>query len=455
MWIIDDSGNLNNTDFLWYPKRPLIKPVGGGVWHIEGQYNAGYPFCDLMIGIPYLRTKIVEQNPYVSVFDIESDREDFNGNGLAILEPSECIVHEVDNGEYTVHMTHPMDEEGKWKLILERNYLKVLGQIFTIMTVTRDYNEHKVECTAEHVFYQLNDGWIFPANGGDPPKVAGTTGEEVIRNLMMMSTYYAGSDVHSFIFQYGSDITGINYEKEVTEGMTPVAGMIGGNGLCEVVGGHLFRDNFYFSVNHEMEDSLPHAFDLRVGNNLNGIEQTVDVSTMVSYLRVQNGKGMYTACSWAPESFPIRQIPHNIVRSVTVNTDDYGALLQYRESYFWRYCQPLISYKFDIADSIGNPVYEDIAKMYRYKVGDRGVVYDDRLGGAVYLTITETEKDGITGKTLSFSVGNRRSFTRAANLPPTVYAAEIKPEKGEFLWRDKNGLLLRDPNGKYFATEVE
>ena len=204
-----------------------------------------------------------------------------------------------------------------------------------------------------------------------------------------------------------------------------------------------------------MEDSLEHAFDLRVGNNLNGIEQTVDVSTMASYLRVQNGKGAYCACSWSPESFPIRQIPHNIVRSVNVNTDSYSVLRQYMESYFWRYCQPIISYKFTIADSIGNPVYEDIAKMYRYKVGDRGIVYDDRLGGAVYLTITETEKDGITGKTLSFSVGNRRSFTRAANLPPTVYAAEIKPEKGEFLWRDKNGLLLRDPNGKYFATEVE
>lgn len=457
IWEIDGKKTLTNTEFIDYPHRALVKPVGGGVWHIEGTYNSGYPFCDLMIGVPHLRVKIVEQNPYVSVFDIESNRNDFNANGLAILEPIECRVHEVENGEYSVRMTHPMDEDGKWQLIKERNYLKVLGQIFCIQQVTQDYQQHTVECFAEHVFYQLNDGWIFPSAFSDsPPKIAGSTGDEVLRNILMMSTFYAGSDAHSFLFQYNSDITNINFEREVPEGMTPVEAILGGNGLCEVTGGKLLRDNFYFSVNNEMEDSLDNAFYLCIGGNLNGIKRTVDTSTMCSYIRVYDGKGNWCAASWAPSSFPIRQLPHNIVRSVNVSLSNASmdTLKQYMESYFWRFCQPLISYEFDIADAHGNPVFDDIQNMPRYKVGDRGVVYDDRLGGAVYLAISETTKDGVNGRTLSLSVGNKRSFTRSAGVPPTVHVAEIQPETQSFVWRDKTGVILVDKNGATLYSEV-
>lgn len=456
IWDIDGVPTLTNTEFIPYPKRPLVKPVGGGVWHIEGTYNSGYPFCDLMIGVPHLRVKIVDQNPYISVYDIECERNDFSNNGLAILCPTECIVHEVDNGEYSVRMKHPMDEDGKWKLILERNYLKVLGQIFTIVLVSHDYDRREVECTAEHVFYQLNDGWIYPAMNGDPPMIAGSTGEEVLRNLMMMSTYYAGSDAHSFLFQYGSDITGINYQSPVTDGMTPVAAILGGNGLCEVTGGHLFRDNFYFSVNSAMEDSQENAFDLRIGKNLHGVKRNVDVTSMCSYIRIYDGKGSWCAASWAPNSFPIRQIPHNIIRSVKAPYEGASmeVMMQYMESYFWRYCQPLISYKFDIADTVGTPVYEDIQNMGRFQVGDRGCVTDDRFIGTVYLTITETTKDGITGRTLSMSVGNKRSFTRPKNVPATVYVAQIQPEAKTFVWRDKNGVVLVDKNGATLYSEV-
>lgn len=456
-WYMPEDGYPYNTDFIPYPDKPLVTPCSGGVWHIEGLSNSGYPFCDLMIGIPKLRIDIVDQNPYVSVFDVECDREDFNTNGLAILCPTEVRVHEVLNGEYSVVMKHPMDDDGKWKLILERNYLKVLGQIYTIVMVEQDFNAHEVTATAEHVFYQLTDGWIFPSHATTPPPViAGSTGDEVLRNILMMSTFYAGADVHRFLYQYYSDIEDINYIREVTEGITPVAAILGGNGFCEVVGGQLFRDNFYFSVNSEMEDSDAHAFELRVGRNLHGIKRTVDVTSMCSYLRAYDMVGNSISCSWVPSSFPIRQIPHNIVRSITapITVSNMEALFQYLESYFWRYCQPIVSYKFDIADTIDNPVYAYISNMSRYRVGDKGTVYDERLGGAVYLEITETVKDGITGRTLSFNVGSKRNFTRPANIPAEVKIAQIQPESKTFVWRDKNGAILKDKNGATLYTEV-
>ena len=91
--------------------------------------------------------------------------------------------------------------------------------------------------------------------------------------------------------------------------------------------------------------------------------------------------------------------------------------------------------------------------MYRYEVGDSGYLYDERLGGRIKLTITETEKDGITGRTLSFTVGNTRSFTRSGSAPsPDIPEPEIKSKT--FLWRDKNGVLLIDKNGAQLYSEV-
>ena len=139
MWYIDENLGLYNDEFMPMPQYAIICPVSPAIWHIDPFSNSGFPICDLMIGIPRLRIKVVDQDPYVSVFDVSTkNKEDFNGNGHVILRPTECIVHQVLNGEYSVRLTHPMDDDGKWTYIRERNYLKVLGQIFTIISVDSD-----------------------------------------------------------------------------------------------------------------------------------------------------------------------------------------------------------------------------------------------------------------------------------------------------------------------------
>ena len=91
--------------------------------------------------------------------------------------------------------------------------------------------------------------------------------------------------------------------------------------------------------------------------------------------------------------------------------------------------------------------------MYRFEVGDSGQLYDERLGGSLHLTINETEKDGITGKTLRFSVGNSRSFVRSGSPPPSDIP-QPQIEQTRFVWRDKNVVILVDKNGATLYTEV-
>lgn len=456
MWYIDENLGLYNDQFFPRPAYAIICPVAPCIWHIDPLANSGYPYCDLMIGIPRLRIKTVQQDPYVSVYDITTaTKEAFNGNGVAILCPSECRVKQVENGEWSVTMTHAMDADGKWQYIRERNYIKVLGQVFTIIYVETDFDQQIVKAYAEHIFYQLNDSFIFAPIYSDQTRyISGDNGQEILNDIMVSAVWYSPSPYIVFPYQYYSDIPSTTFSIAVTNGgITPVQAICGSGGMTEITGGKLFRDNFYFSVNQTMEDSDDNAFDIRVGNNLHGIVRKIDTSQMATWIRVDDGKGSCWMLSWEAAWSTLQSLPHNVIRCASVDAMNFEDLYYKACAFFGKNCAPIISYKFDIADSIGNPVYDDISKMYRYEVGDSGQLYDERLGGSMHLTITETEKDGITGRTLSFTVGNTRSFVRSGSAPVDV--PEPIPLQKRFVWRDKDGAVLVDKDGYTLYTEEE
>lgn len=455
MWYVDDDG-LYNDQFYPIPAYAIECPVSPAIYHIEPIANSGYPYCDLMIGIPRLRIKQVKQNPYISVYEMETPQNGFNNNGAAILCPTECTVHQVENGEWSVRMRHPMDDADKWTYLRERNYLKVLGQLFTIISVETDYTNRTVDVYAEHVFYVLNDAWIHASIGSDTRIISGNNGMEALSDIMVSAAWYSPAPYIVPTYQYYSDIDSCAFIMDVTDGgMTPVQALLGGGGLCELTGGKLFRDNWYFSVNQVMEDSLDNAFDLRIGNNLCGVKRTIDTSNMATLCRADDGMGDAIACSWGSAWQTMRNLPHNIVRAkrFEMETPTLELLFAKLQAWFWSVCSPVISYEFDIRDSINDELYDDIQNMYRYEVGDRGRLYDDRLGGSQTLTITETEKDGITGRTLRFTVGNTRSFVRSGAAPPADLPA-IHMDSKRFVWRDKNGAIISDKNAHVLYTEV-
>ena len=454
MWYIDENLGLYNDQFFPVPPYAVICPVAPCVWHIDPLANSGFPICDLMIGIPRLRINSVKQDPYVSVYDITTaNKEDFNGNGSAILCPTECRVKQIENGEWSVSLVHPMDEDGKWTYLRERNYLKVLGQVFTIIYCETDYDKRTVTCFAEHIFYQLNDAWIFSNPYEEDTRfITGDNGQEILNDIMVSATWYSPSPYIVFPFQYYSDIPSASFAISVTNGgMTPVQAICGSGGMTEITSGKLFRDNFYFSVNQQMEDSDDNAFDIRVGCNLHGIVRKIDTSQMATLARVGDGKGNWWSISWGSAWQTLQALPHNIVRAAVQDALNMDDLFAKACAFFGKNCAPIVSYKFDIADSIGNPVYDDISKMYRFEVGDSGQLYDDRIGGSMHLTITETEKDGITGRTLSFTVGNTSSFVRSGSAPVDVPEPTVLHKR--FIWRDKNGAVLADKNGAILYTE--
>ena len=331
-------------------------------------------------------------------------------------------------------MVHPVDEEGKWQYILEMNIIKALGQLFVIQKVdeVQQGGSRYVSCYAEHITYTLNDKWIFP-----PVTIAGYTGQTLIDNMLSQATDLGYDWQTTYTFTVTSDMSlPENFEDwtELAEGVTPYEMLLGGDGFVAKVGGELYRDNFTMKINERMYGAQDDAFEIAVGYNLTGIHRTVDLTTFCTYLRgydVSLGEdygdpySMWWAIGWDPSTLP-RPYPREVVRSKNFTFPDtlgeyrYDRLARATGAFFDSQCAPLITYELNIVDLKRNPDYSKFTNNYRYKVGDKGKVWDERLQSWVILEITRTEKDGITGDTTKVVIGTMRDFTRPVGYNPVI-----------------------------------
>lgn len=422
-WYIDDYG-INNAYFNDMPSA-TEKPYPTALWRIVPGTNNNVPYHDFMPDIESIHITPVKQPPYIIVYDMRTEQTGFNNHGLCILHPSECIETETLNGGWEITLTHPIDTAGTWQYIVESNILKVDEQLFIIRKIEQSFRngDGSVKAYAEHIFYVMNEAWIFPNyqwQGSVQKVIDILTGFNDER--------YASSDI-KYTFSGKSDIPKTLSKHVEDSGETPVEAIMGESGLIAKCGGFLYRDNFYFSIQEKMEGAIENAFDIRVGKNLTGIKRVVDMSNFVTYfMGFLPDKVTFFAVSWVWNKGS-DQFFRTIKKSKIFNYDalelTYEDQFKLLESdvmaYFNAYCKPLLSYEFDIQDLSQNPDYQEFTNLARYKVGDVGKVYDERLGVSLNLPITKVRKNHITHRVEKVWIGNaQRTFTR-----PAAYNVDI------------------------------
>lgn len=438
-------------------------------WRQEMLVNNDFPYIALFPGIESISYGFIKQRDYITVYDMTTEKADFITNGLAILHPSSAVVHEVINGEWTLSLTHPFDKEGRWQYIRESNIIKCCGQLFTVKRVEWHYetaNTGYVTATCEAMFYQLCDMWCYADTA---PIVGWFSCKAAIDGIMLIAEAHDESYMTRYGFEWDSSwMWSSNWLRVINaDGCTPVELLLGSGGIIDQKGGELYRDNFYFSINERMEGALDNAFDIRLGMNLCGIVRTVDASELCLLMRLKDTRtGAWGAVSYDGRAWPSFQFPHNVPRSDTVTFGDevYAAVesgtldifdVIFPELFarFNRTSTPVICYEVNLLDARNHGDFKEIQPNYRYKVGDTGRIYDERLGGEVILKITETETDGITGEITKVTFGSKNSFTRGAEYP---HVNPIQPEsiEGAFQLRDKDRYPMRDKNGLKIMRKV-
>lgn len=432
------SGELPHHElFPTVSEKAMKKPYPLSLWRID-YLSPNMPYHRLFPNIHPINVKAVPQNDYIIIYDKSTQQDGFNNNGLAVLEPISCTVTENYNAAWTVTLEHATDSTQKWKYIKEFNILKVLGQLFIIRKTEHSWtgNSGKVVAYAEHIFYHLNDRWIF--KGAD---IYAESGYWLVKSILEHSDtkYQEGHILYDFNFY--SDITSENIDFDMPSiayykwnplgsAMTPVEMLLGSDGFTANFGGDLYRDNFYFSINKKMENALYDSFDIYVGLNLRGIRRTVDTSSLCTHFTASDKFGSAVSVFWNVHG----GVPHHIVRSQELSfgenyTESDMDLIGYEaKKIFGLNKEPKIDITVDLEDVKNNPEYSEFANNPRYRVGDRGRVYDERLAISLDAFISHTVKDGITGKNLEITFSSTSGFTNMGDYDISIEEIPVTPE---------------------------
>lgn len=418
---IDSKGNINN----------LINAVEVGTFGIKIIHLRFSPNLDTL----------PDEN-YITIYDMHTKQNNFENNGLAVLTPISCTVTESYNAEWSVTLEHPIDREQKWKYITEFNIIKVLGQLFVIKKVDHSWtgNSGKVTAYAEHVFYQMNDAWLKQGT-----YISGADGKSIIANALIWSVIGNFETGETTIYSYGfdSDLTdknvGIhmlsvcrNKWNPIQNGMTPNEFLLGSDGFIANFGGELYRDNFYFSINKEMENALADSFDIHIGMNLTGIRRTIDTTSLCTSFTAFDKFGNGLSYFWK-ESYTV---PHHILRSQVYDfgenyTGDMELLNHEAKKYFDRYSEPTATFTVTVEDVKNNPDYREFVNNSRYKVGDRGIIFDERLDTSIETRITKNVKNGLNGKLLEVVFSAVKGYSRGDYDISIEEITPIQPEESK------------------------
>ena len=404
-----------------FPHRHGFSDVPDSMWAIRDgtlPYKKTFPQMYPIEPIPVQHADPVIQGDYICAFDMHNPQDKFSDNGLCVLMPTKCELAEELNSLLEITLEHPIDAEGRWSRLLELNIIKAKEQLYRIYSKQTKLNSDgsKVRTVkARHIFYDLNDRLLVDV------RPENKNGYDFI-DWVMTHTYDDDPEHYypQFTFTYASDI--MNTATSYFIGASVTASMLGAdNCFINRLGGEIYRDNFYFSINEHKEGSQQNAFDIRYGVDMIEVEENIDYSDLVTCLIVSDN----FAHSKTITHGNTPRIAHHISRSVTFSYESEEASAAFdhdADAYFDLYKYPKINYKVKFANLKNADLYKDFIGLAECNVGDTGYIYCEELGISTLQKVIKKTTDLLTGDVVSIELGNMQSsLTRQDKYSTMVY----------------------------------
>lgn len=203
---------------------------------------------------------------------------DFTKNGDMVLFPESCEAHAKLNGEWYMDIEHPLDEEGRWKEIVEEAVISAstfMGkeQLFRIDDMEKTDTEIKAK--AYPIFFDSADElFVYSC------KPAFKGAQETL-NMMMSGSKYSGE----------SDITRTSSAEFINRNLMDC---INGDNPAFISywGGDVLYDNYKVIINERA--GANRGLQIRYRKNMESIGCKVDMSNMVTRIVpiAYNGRGI-------------------------------------------------------------------------------------------------------------------------------------------------------------------
>lgn len=195
------------------------------------------------------------------------DNTDYEHNGDAVLDPMSCECEMVLNDEWHLELEHPIDEDGKFKMIIKEAVISAptpMGerQLFRIYETQKD--DETVTAYALPIFFDSKDDHILL-----DVRPTGKSGQEALDILCAESKYSGASDITTGATAY--------YVRRNL--MEAINGDID-QSFINRWGGEILYDNYRVIINQHVGGD--YGVRAEFGYNLEGIEEHVDMSEVVT-----------------------------------------------------------------------------------------------------------------------------------------------------------------------------
>lgn len=205
----------------------------------------------------------------------------YEKNGDMPLTPSSATIHTILNGSWDAELHHPIDQDGRWKYIVEGAVVKMPSfngdQLFRVKN--KQKADSGIDATMEPIFYDAKDDcWLTDV------RPTGKTGQEALNIMTAPNSKYSGkSDItlqSTAYYEYMNLMEAINGNND--------------NSFVNRWGGEILFDNFSVIINQRVGGD--YGAEIRYGKNVpvDGLTEEVDTRDVVTriYPKAFNGYTM-------------------------------------------------------------------------------------------------------------------------------------------------------------------
>ena len=344
---------------------------------------------------------------------------DYAHNGDAVLLPTTAIVHPILNGAWDASLEHPIDQEGRWRQIVNGAVVKMPSfngdQLFRVKQVEK--MDSGVSATMEPIFMDAMDDCFLvdvrPTN---------QNGQQALNLMTAPNAKYSASSnitkVSTAYYQFKNLIEAINGGDD--------------NSFVNRWGGEILFNNYQVVINERVGGD--YGVELRYGKNIpvDGLTEDADIRDVVTriYPKAYNGHTMTNngyVDSPLIESYPTvkaRTITFSDVKMredaqeddeengviVCDTQSELDAALTQRcnEQYNAGMDKPTVSISADMVLLANTEQYKDYAVLEEVSLGDTIHCINNHLGIVTDARVIELEYDCIHKRVLSVELGDFR-----------------------------------------------
>ncbi len=343
---------------------------------------------------------------------------DYKANGDMTLFPDEATVHPVLNQEWTAELHHIIDDEGRWKYIVEDAVVKMpsfnKSQLFRIKK--KEKTDSGVTAEMQPIFMDAKDDcFLIDVRPTDK------TGQEAL-DLMTAPNkkYKASSNINktsTAYYQTKNLIEALNGEDE--------------NSFVSRWGGEIVFDNFTAIINDRAGGD--YGVEILYGKNIqqDGFSEEVDTKDVVTRIvpKAFNGRMIEGKEPWidSPLIDKYPTIRHRVMEFEDVKMredaqegdEDDGIIIcdtqaelkkalteKCNEQFDSGIDKPKVSISADLILLEGTDLYEDIKDLVKVSLGDTVHCRHSRLGIVTDARVIELEWDSVKDEIKSVVLGD-------------------------------------------------